>query len=247
MFEENYNVRIRDDKPDAPIEFNNCVFNSSLNFDNIHARIPVEIDRCLFNENSCLNMKNFNDTAEFGLYHLEIRNTIFKGTVNFDGGVIPTKSILEYLTFFREISFKDTKIEKDVKIQNLSFAPFITKLAKDGFKSFLNALNVNGYGKEAKFYEQNVGAEAVEQKIDKDKLEIAIKSNWVSIKQAAAILGISYTTLLAMRKEDKAGGIQRIPYRGEGKRSCYYVPLLEAYKSRDMALVNKLAKEMEGK
>ena len=246
VFEEDYNVRIRDDKPDAPIEFNNCVFNSSLNFDNIHARIPVEIDRCLFNENSCLNMKNFNDKAEFGLYHLEIRNTVFKGTVNLDGSIIPTKSILEYLTFFREISFKDTKIEKDVKIQNLSFAPFITKPAKDGFKSFLNALNVNGYGKEAKFYEQNVGAEAVEQKIDKDKLEIAIKSNWVSIKQAAAILGISYTTLLAMRKEDKASGIQRIPYRGEGKSSCYYVPLLEAYKSRDMALVNKLAKEMEG-
>ncbi len=122
-------------------------------------------------------MKNFNNTAEFGLYHLEIRNTIFKGSINFDGSIIPTKSILEYLTFFREISFKNTKIEKDVKIQNLSFAPFITKPAKNGFKSFLNALNINGYNKEAKFYEQNVGAEAVEQKIDKNKLEIAIKSN----------------------------------------------------------------------
>lgn len=116
VFEENYNVCIRDDNPDAPIEFNNCVFNGKLNFDGIHARIPVEIDRCLFNENSCLNMKNFNNTAEFGLYHLEIRNTVFKGSVNFDDAVIPTKSILEYLTFFREISFKDTKIEKDVKI-----------------------------------------------------------------------------------------------------------------------------------
>ena len=60
----------------------------------------------------------------------------------------------------------------------------------------------------------------------------------------AEILGISYTTLLAMRKEDKADGIQRIPYRGEGKNTRYYVPLLKAYKSKDMALVNKLAKEI---
>lgn len=43
--------------------------------------------------------------------------------------------------------------------------------------------------------------------LKKDKPEIAIKSNLVSIKQAAAILGLSYTTLLAMRKEDNAGGI----------------------------------------
>ena len=86
--------------------------------------------------------------------------------------------------------------------------------------------------------------DSVEKKIDKDKLEIAVKSNWVSIKQAAAILGISYTTLLAMRKEDKADGIMRIPYRGEGKNTRYYVPLLKAYKSKDMDLVNKLAKEI---
>ena len=102
----------------------------------------------------------------------------------------------------------------------------------------------NNYTKEAKFYEQNIGIEAVEKKIDKDKLEIAVKSNWVSIKQAAAILGISYTTLLAMRKEDKADGIMRIPYRGEGKNTRYYVPILEAYKSKDMDLVTKLEKEI---
>lgn len=65
------------------------------------------------------------------------------------------------------------------------------KSAKDGFKSFVTALSKNNYTKEAKFYEQNIGIEAVEKKIDKDKLEIAVKSNWVSIKQAAAILGIS--------------------------------------------------------
>lgn len=50
-----------------------------------------------------------------------------------------------------------------------------------------------------------------------------------------------------MRKEDKADGIRRIPYIGEDKSSRYYLPLLEAYKSRDMDLVNKLAKEIEGK
>lgn len=249
LFEEAYNVRLRDEEPDAPIEFNSCVFNGSLNFDEIHTRIPVEIDRCLFNENSRLNMRTFNAHGNLGLYHLEIRNTLFKGTVNFDESVIPFKSVLEYLTFFREVSFKNAKFEDEVKIQNLSFAPFITQTAKDGFKSFLTALNKSGYGKEAKFYEQNVGAIAAEKKLDKDGLEIdiAIKSDWVNIKQAASILGLSYNTLLAMRKEDKASGIQRIPYRGEGKSSKYYYPLLIAYKSGDMKRVNELAKEMEKK
>ena len=92
--------------------------------------------------------------------------------------------------------------------------------------------------------ESDTGVSRVEKKIDKDKLEIAVKPNWVSIKQAAAILGISYTTLLAMRKEDKADGIMRIPYRGEGKNTRYYVPILKAYKSKDMGLVRKLEKEI---
>ena len=70
------------------------------------------------------------------------------------------------------------------------FAPFVNKSAKDGFKSFVTALNKNNYTKEAKFYEQNIGAEAIEKKIDKDRLDIAMKSDWVSIKQAAEILGI---------------------------------------------------------
>jgi len=108
-------------------------------------------------------------------------------------------------------------------------------------------LNKSGYAKEAKFYEQNVGADGIDAKINKDEFDIAARSNWLNIKQTAAFLGISYATLLAMRKEDKADGIRRIPYIGEDKSSRYYLPLLEAYKSRDMDLVNKLAKEIEGK
>lgn len=118
--------------------------------------------------------------------------------------------MLEYLTFFREVSFKD-------RLRKLSC------------------------------YEQNVGADSIDIKINKDEFDIAARSNWFNIKQTAAFLGISYATLLAMRKEDKADGIRCIPYIGEGKRSRYYLPLLEAYKSRDMDLVNKLAKEIEGK
>ena len=219
VFEEAYNVRLRSETPDAPIEFNNCVFNGSLNFDEIDTRIPVEIDRCVFNENSRLNMRHLNGSGNVGLYHLEIRNCLFKGIVNFDESIVPEKSVLEYLTFFREVSFKDTQFKPEVKIQNLSFAPFITQTAKDGFKSFLTALNKSGYAKEAKFYEQNVGADGIDAKINKDEFDIAARSNWLNIKQTAAFLGISYATLLAIRKEDKADGIRRIPYIGEGKSS----------------------------
>ena len=244
-FNEPFYVNTRGNEfPDAPIEFHNCVFNSLLSFENIAGCVPVELDRCLFNENSKFSMARFNRNNDKSLYHIDIRNTIFKGLVSFEGATIPERSIFDYLTFFGDVNFKDTVIGEQVLWKNLSFAPFSNKSAKDGFKSFVTALSKNNYTKEAKFYEQNIGIEAVEKKIDKDKLEIAVKSNWVSIKQAAAILGISYTTLLAMRKEDKADGIMRIPYRGEGKNTRYYVPILKAYKSKDMDLVKKLEKEI---
>lgn len=191
---------------------------------------------CRFGVNDGIDMP----PAGVGFY-----NCVFKGIVNFDESIVPEKSVLEYLTFFREVSFKDTQFKPEVKIQNLSFAPFITQTAKDGFKSILSALNKSGYAKEAKFYEQNVGADGVDTKINKDEFDIAARSNWLNIKQTAAFLGISYATLLAMRKEDKADGIRRIPYIGEGKSSRYYLPLLEAYKSRDWKLVEKLARELE--
>ena len=50
-----------------------------------------------------------------------------------------------------------------------------------------------------------------------------------------------------MRKEDKASGIVRIPYVGEGKSTRYYAPLVQAYKDHDFKRVNELAKEMEKK
>ena len=220
------------------------MFNSLLSFENIADCVPIELDRCLFNENSKFSMARFNRNNDKSLYHIDIRNSIFKGLVSFEGATIPERSIFDYLTFFGDVNFKNTAIGEQVLWKNLSFAPFTNKSAKDGFKSFVTALNKNNYTKEAKFYEQNIGAEAIEKKIDKDRLDIAMKSDWVSIKQAAEILGISYTTLLAMRKEDKADGIQRIPYRGEGKNTRYYVPLLKAYKSKDMGLVRKLEKEI---
>lgn len=78
----------------------------------------------------------------------------------------------------------------------------------------------------------------------KDEIDIATRSNWLNIKQMVEFLGISYTTLLAMWKEDKTDDSRRLPYIGEGKSSRYYLPLFETYKSKDMDLVNKLVKEM---
>lgn len=92
--------------------------------------------------------------------------------------------MLEYLTFFREVSFKDTQFKPEVKIQNLSFAPFITQTAKDGFKSFLTALNKSGYAKEAKFYEQNVGADGIDAKSTRTNLTLPrVQTGSISSKQ----------------------------------------------------------------
>ena len=130
--------------------------------------------------------------------------------------------------------------------KNICFAPFVNKITKDGFKSFVKALSDNGYKKEAKYYETHYG-DTETKKVDKTEYDIAVESGWLNIKQAALFLGVKYSSLLDMRKDDKILGVQRIPFVGEGKNSRYYVPLLQAYKNKDMKKVAELEKEMHQK
>lgn len=117
---------------------------------------------------------------------------------------------------------------------------------KNGFKSFIDALNLRKYKKEAKYYETHYG-DIDTRKIDKAEFDIAAESGWLNIKQAAMFLGVKYNSLLDMRKDDKVLGLQRIPYVGEGKNSRYYIPLLQAYKDKDMKRVKELEIEMRNK
>ena len=117
---------------------------------------------------------------------------------------------------------------------------------KNGFKSFIDALNLRKYKKEAKYYETHYG-DIDTRKIDKAEFDIAAESGWLNIKQAAMFLGVKYNSLLDMRKDDKVLGQQRIPYVGEGKNSRYYIPLLQAYKDKDMKRVKELEIEMRNK
>ena len=117
---------------------------------------------------------------------------------------------------------------------------------KNGFKSFIDALNLGKYKKEAKYYEIHYG-DIDARKIDKAEFDIAAESGWLNIKQAALFLGVKYSSLLDMRKDDKVLGQQRIPYVGEGKNSRYYIPLLQAYKDKDMKRVKELEIEMRNK
>ena len=117
---------------------------------------------------------------------------------------------------------------------------------KNGFKSFIDALNLRKYKKEAKYYETHYG-DIDTRKIDKAEFDIAAESGWLNIKQAAMFLGVKYNSLLDMRKDDKVLGQQHIPYVGEGKNSRYYIPLLQAYKDKDMKRVKELEIEMRNK
>lgn len=117
---------------------------------------------------------------------------------------------------------------------------------KNGFKSFIDALNLRKYKKEAKYYETHYG-NIDTRKVDKAEFDIAVESGWLNIKQAAMFLGVKYNSLLDMRKDDKVLGQQRIPYVGEGKNSRYYIPLLQAYKDKDMKRVKELEIEMRNK
>ena len=231
------------------MEFNKCVINSELDFQNISSSADITITECLFNENSILNMAGFANKIRtqklISFNKLYVKNSIFKGEVNFHQAHIPERSCFDTLTFYKDINFTEASFGERITFHNLCFAPFTNKTMKDGFKSFTEALATYGYKKEAKFYEESYNME--NKKINKDEYDIARESGWLNIKQAALFLGYKYTTLLDMRKDDKVLGQQRIPYVGKGKNSRYYVPLLKAYKDGDMRKVAELEKEMRRK
>jgi len=228
-------------------EIRNCTFNSQFHLGGgYHQDHSIIITDCIFNENSTFKANYYRHGRDNPFDRIEMRNCIFKGDVNFENANIPELSVFEYITFYREVNFNNAKLNKNILFKNICFAPFVNKVAKDGFKSFVKALNDGGYKKEAKFFETQYG-DPEAKKVDKTEYDIAVESGWLNIKQAALFLGVKYSSLLDMRKDDKILGQQRIPYVGEGKNSRYYVPLLKAYKDKDMKLVKELEKEMRQK
>ena len=228
-------------------ELRRCVINSEFRLDaRCSAESNIVISDCVFNENSKFDANYYRHNNKEDFSRLKIINCMFKGEVNFSDADINEFSVFEYITFYREVDFNNAKFGKEIKWKNICFAPLATKLAKDGFKSFVKALNDSGYKKEAKFFESQYG-EQTAKKVDKTEYDIAVESGWLNIKQAALFLGVKYSSLLDMRKDDKILGVQRIPYVGEGKNSRYYVPLLQAYKNKDMKKVAELEKEMHQK
>lgn len=246
VFEERFYLQNRLSEGLHSTEFRRCTFNSILDIGGISVDHSLFITDCIFNEGSMLKAAYYCHSSTEIFDRLEIRNCIFKGDVTFEKAKIPSKSTFEYLTFYRGVNFNDTKMDKDITWQNICFAPFVNKIAKEGFKSFVKALNDNDYKAEAKYFEkQYIPQDA--KKVDKTEYDIALESGWLNIKQAALFLGVKYSSLVDMRKDDKVLGYQRIPYIGEGRNSRYYVPLLKAYKNKDMKKVSELEKEMRQK
>ncbi len=246
VFDERILFSIRMEEGLHEAVFCNCRFNAMVQLVSFRETHTIRIENCLFNENSSFKAKDYRHGSDEIFDKLEMRNCIFKGDVNFDNANIPEYSVFEYLTFYREVNFNETKLGENIIFKNVCFAPFVNKATKDGFRSFVKALNDSGYKKEAKYYETQYG-DAEAKKVDKTEYDIAVESGWLNIKQTALFLGVKYSSLLDMRKDDKILGQQRIPYVGEGKNSRYYVPLLKAYKNKDMKKVAELEKEMRQK
>ena len=252
VFDERFMIDIRDKQEygGSGIEFDKCVFNDEISFQDISIDASVAINECLFNDHSVWKMEYFaNDVRNKPggtLYTLRVKNCIFKGEVNFYRAHIPERSVFDTLTFYKDINFAEATLGEKITFHNLCFTPLISKTMKNGFKTFIDALTAGGYKKEAKFYETHYG-DAEAKKVDKTEYDIAVESGWLNIKQAALFLGVKYSSLLDMRKDDKILGVQRIPFVGEGKNSRYYVPLLQAYKNKDMKKVAELEKEMHQK
>lgn len=132
------------------------------------------------------------------------------------------------MTFYKDINFSETKFAEQITFHNLCFAPLISKTMKNGFKSFIDALNLRKYKKEAKYYETHYG-DIDTRKIDKAEFDIAAESGWLNIKQAAMFLGVKYNSLLDMRKDDKVLGQQRIFLCGARRERALAIILLFSF------------------
>lgn len=250
--------------------FKNCTFNCRLNYwekenaRNFQTIISLlKFENCTFNDNFEINKIQkgcysaiilrsctFSEQANFSLSNISKLKIIFSNTI-FGGKVSFSDIHFHYgqfcnIIFLNEFRVKNITFTTHVDFKQIVFAANVVKTMSNSIRSFVKALEDNGFNdyaaELAEFYLNDLNSAKKQEEFD-----IAIKSDWVNIKQAASILGFSYNTLLTMRKEDKAAGITRIPYIGEGKNSRYYFPLLIAYKSHNWDLVNKLAKEMERK
>ena len=247
VFEERFGIDICNGDGLFDVEIRKCTINSRFDIRAINIdSCSIVMSDCVFNENSTFSVKDWRLLAEgiFGI--MKIYDCIFKGDVTFENASLQMSSTFENLTFYREVNFNNVKMAKEVVWKNICFAPFVNKVEKYGFKTFVEALSNNGYKSEAKFFDTHYG-EPEAKKVDKTEYDIAVESGWLNIKQAALYLGVKYSSLLDMRKDDKILGVQRIPYIGEGKNSRYYVPLLQAYKIKDMKKVAELEKEMRQK
>lgn len=249
--------------------FKNCVFNDALNYNaklskNYQPVVSVLMfENCIFNSDVTIDditegMSNtlilkdcrFAKDANFRLSNVLFLKTIFENNI-FEGKVFFENirlSSLNWKNLFFLSDFRNNKVvlASTAKISQILFGAKVVKSANKSISNFIKILRANKIADYATELE-NLYFNNMDTTKSKTEFDIAIQSNWLNMKQTASFLGISYATLLSMRKEDKATGIVRIPYVGEGKSTRYYVPLLQAYKDRNMTLVNQLAKEMETK
>lgn len=247
--------------------FKNCVFNDAFNYNaklNKHYQSVVSVlmfENCIFNSDVTIDdikegMSNtlilkdcrFAKDANFRLSNVLFLKTIFENNI-FEGKVFFENirlSSLNWKNLFFLSDFRNNKVvlASTAKISQILFGAKVVKSANKSISNFIKILRANKIADYATELE-NLYFNNMDTTKSKTEFDIAIQSNWLNMKQTASFLGFSYATLLSMRKEDKATGIVRIPYVGEGKSTRYYVPLLQAYKDRNMTLVNQLAKEME--
>lgn len=221
--------------------FENCIFNSDVTIDDIKEGMSNTL---------ILKDCRFAKDANFRLSNVLFLKTIFENNI-FEGKVFFENirlSSLNWKNLFFLSDFRNNKVvlPSAAKISQILFGAKVVKSANKSISNFIKILRANKIADYATELE-NLYFNNMDTTKSKTEFDIAIQSNWLNMKQTASFLGISYATLLSMRKEDKATGIVRIPYVGEGKSTRYYVPLLQAYKDRNMTLVNQLAKEMETK
>lgn len=223
------------------VMFENCVFNSDVTIEDMKEGMSnaLILKDCRFSKNANFRLSNISFLKSV------FENNIFEGKVFFEN--LHFTSVNWHNLFFLT-DFRNNKVvlTPKAKISQILFGAKIIKSASKSISSFIKVLKTNKIDDYAQELE-NLYLNHMDTTKGQAELEIAMKTNWLNMQQTATVLGISYATLLAMRKEDKASGIIRIPYVGEGKSTRYYAPLVQAYKDRDFKRVNELAKEMEEK
>ena len=203
--------------------FDKCSFGNILSFRKIVASQKLGIQRCLFKEESYLDLEDALVEGE-----LIIEDTIFKGNFSLKNANIKGGIHLDCVSFIKAFDFTDIKLNKTgIKLNKKQYirniATTSTELSLKDTKILVDALKDNGY--------QDHQIEAM----GLDTFNRSSKIEFLKPQKAAGFVYKSAGYLQKLRDADRKNGatMRSIPFKEDGRTILYPEDALIAFREQD--------------